>query len=309
MHQLPKYSLRGHVFQIENFLSSLVYEGNHQVQNTLQTRATARSKAYIESDIMKGKELKVQDFIFKSDPTTPITQQNVLPIFSNRIGEREGEVIGSKVFVKEIDLKFYVYQNIAEYQDLLQNPSFIPKDVPNYMIHYALVSSTANYDQNDPNSNVLFRQVFQDLNTLNGSTFSTPYSFKSPNNQHRYTVLCERTLTLGSFNPYPSDANDSSVVCQNKNSGPFDQYFYSHFNLWDVQETSNEVLKEDPNQPIFSEGLEMNFKISDSEDALENQITTGSLWILVRIAPPLSPDNPLAPRVEFYSRCVYTDKS
>lgn len=291
--------------------SSYSYEGNELPLGSLSLRASARANAYLQSYSMRSGEIKVQDYLFQSDPTVSLQLQNQLPIFSFRSGTQDGEVVGSSIKVKEVYLKFMVYMNIPDAGEALEYPS----DIPDFVVRYALVHSKQSYHGEDPVSPnfVSFQDVFNDVDSVTGEVISTPFSFKSLSNDERFVILRERSLHVGSFNPYlPS--NSASFIIPPQNNPPFSQFFNDHVSLWDTNKNSNSDsgVESSSSGVLFSGGLNMTFDVSNLSEsgAVYNEITSGSLWVVMAISP-LFDQAIMArqPTIEYYTRVLYTDES
>lgn len=288
-----------------------IYDGNQNLQNSILFQMNYRASAYLRTSIMKDREVKTQDYSFKNYKPDGSMNPNVAPIFSNKTGVREGQVIGKSVFYKEIILDFYVYKNITGYA----KPT---EDVPPYYIHYALVYSKKGF-QGIPGQEgynpLSFGEVFNDINNSTQKSVYGPFSFKSLKNSDLFTVLLERDLIMGTYNPYPQDVPVGSVLLPPLNSPPFSQHYRDFINLWDLNynhsnPNSSSFDSSSPN-PIFSQGLPANFQVSpESSNIVFNEISTGSIWLLYSISPEEGGDGQelVPPTIEFYTRTVYTDE-
>lgn len=288
--------------QTHLFKGSLIYDGNDTVSNSLQFNNNARTNAYMNSFSQKNVELKAQDFQFKSNPTLPLEPQNNNPIFSNRTGTGEGKLIGNRALVKEVTVKMFPYMNIQDSTTV---------DVPEFLIHYALVYSKEPYFGASPTPNpVRFSDVFSTMDSTNGTIFTTPLSYKSVSKSDRYTILVEKFISMGPYNPnLPGDTATTSTITPNYNSGPFSQYAKDFVNLWDATTMREGKIDPKSSTVLFSEGLEVIFEVTPNQNILFNNITTGSLWVVVDVSPPLSKQLPQLPTIEYYTRVLYSDAS
>lgn len=286
-----------------------IYDGNHVLPSSLQSRRDFRSQAYYQSIAHRGVELKAQDFEFVSDPKQPLSPQLFTPIFSNQLGPRNGQVIGNSAYYKEIELKFFVYMNIPVDAEDLPSP---PTDIPNYFVHYALVYSKTPYNGSSSTPNPLsFSDVFNDVNPTDGTVYSTPFSFKGVSRSERYVVLLERTVLFGGFNPF-TPTPTPPVVTPNANSPPFSQYFHDTVRLWDPDVISGIALEDmDPDMPLFSRGLQVVFQAAEGGQTgqIFNEIETGSLWVVAAISPEIGSEIDRQPNVRFWSRVVFSDQT
>lgn len=291
---------------IKSYDSGTIYAGNQHIIQSLQFKSTARSNAYIQSVSQRASSIKWQDEYRKSDPTQDIQAQQIFqtPFFQYKPGADEGEVTGNKVRIKQIQLRVYIYQNVPSPDTYNQYPN----DVPTFFVHYALVYSCTPYVPGSGNY-VKWSDVFQDINPNTELAGSTPFSFKAFNNQDLYTVLIERTTTVGGYNPYTS-ANPGSLL-RHYNRPPFSQFFDDFINLWDVHEHFKGSMNPDPlsQKPIFSTGLKVQLSTQEAS-TLTLGIDTGSIWIVAAIDRIL-PNNqtPTQPTMELYTRMAYSDQS
>lgn len=296
----------------KNFKGSHIYDGNHAHGDSILFKCSAKSNAYLQSQVMYGKEVKVQDFLFKSDPSLPPSSQNINPIFSYKTGVKQGQVVGNSLDYKEVILKVHVYMDIPPQSTILLQPS----DIPDFFIHYALIYSDDEYNGTDPEPNYLqFAQVFNDVSAFNQETTSNAFSFKSISGSDKYKVLLESTLHLGQYNPCVAKnvGQNPPVVLPQQNSPPFSQYFNYFINLWDKNMYGEGQLETNltmDDKVVFSSGLPCVCKVNpESEGKVVNDIVTGSLWVVFDITPGPSNTQEYQPTFEYYTRVAYTDSS
>lgn len=293
----------------EKFPLGTFYPSNQTNPDSITYKSSPRSIAYHDS-LLGQREKKVQVYHFKSNPGQSIASTNKIPAFSYRSGPDNGQIIGNKVAVKEITLKFRITMDIPA-----PDAEGLPQRIPQFTIKYALVYSKQAYNgtgDGGESNTVYFDDVFGGTDPMTGTAYP---SVLAPQRMgtNNFVVMLQRLCTLGGFTPILDTGlyDGYSVTVPHQNSQPFFHFTVDHLNLWD--ETNIHLpsanLRPGSRTPLFSNGLYTTFLIDKSLETgeLYNKIETGSFWVVAAIEP--RPDAmAFQPTIEYFVSTVYVDR-